>query len=302
MSNLTTVKELKGLLDNPVVQEKLKAVVGKNIGTFTTSIVQITSQNEMLSKAEPNSILGAAMTAATLNLPLNNSLGFSYIVPFNEKQKDGSYKVKAQFMVGSKGYVQLAQRSGQFKTLHSSDVRKGEILSIDRLTGEIDFNWIEDDAEREKTPVVGYVAYFKLINGYEATYYMTIEELTAHAKKFSQTFKKGFGVWKDMFSAMAEKTVIKLLLSKKAPLSIELSTAVEKDQASFNDIDDESDISYVDNEVIEIDPEIERQKCLVDEAKNLEDVEFAEMHVTDETLLPALKAKRLKFEKMKAKK
>jgi recombination protein RecT len=292
---------LKGLLESENVKNKLSEILGKNAATFATSVVQITQQNDMLAKAEPSSIVGAAMTAATLNLPLNNSLGYAYIIPFNERQKSGEYKTKAQFQIGYKGFIQLAMRSGQFKTIHCTDVKNGEIASRDRLTGEMEFSWIDDDSKRKKEKTIGYVAYFKLTNGYEATLYMSMEEVEEHGKKFSQTFKKGFGLWKDMFDSMAEKTVLKLLLSKKAPLSIEMQTAVKTDQAVINDHETE-DISYVDNEVIEIDPEIERQKCLVDEAKNLEDVEFAEMHVTDETLLPALKAKRLKFEKMKAKK
>ncbi len=297
MSNLTTVRELKGLLDNPLVQEKLKAIVGKNIGAFTTSVVQITSQNDMLSKAEPNSILGAAMTAATLNLPLNNALGFCYVVPFNEKQKDGSYKVKAQFILGSKGYIQLAQRSNQFETLHTTDVREGEILSKNRLTGKIEFQWTEDDDERNKKQIIGYVAYFKLLNGYEDTLFMTAKEMEAHAKKFSQTYKKGFGVWKDDFPAMATKTMIKLLLSKKAPLSIELETAVRTDQAIVNELGEAEDVTYADNETPEVDPELERMKLLVDDVKTMEDAEFAQEHVTDPVLIAELDLKIIQIKK-----
>ena len=245
MSNVATTKKgVSDLLNTPTVQGKLKEILGKRASTFATSVIQITQSNSMLANAEPNSIVGAAMTAATLNLPLNNNLGYAYIIPFNERQKDGSYLQKAQFQIGYKGFIQLAMRSGQFKTIHTSLVKDGEIKSRDRLSGVMEFSWIDDDKEREKLKTVGYVAYFKLLSGYEATLFMSMDELNAHGKKFSQTFKKGFGLWKDDFDSMASKTVLKLLLSKYAPLSIEMQTAVETDQASFNDVENTEDISY----------------------------------------------------------
>lgn len=297
MSQITTQKtSVKSLIESESVKNRLEEILGKRASTFATSVIQIAQSNKLLAKAEPSSIVGAAMTAATLNLPLNNSLGYAYIIPFNEKQADNSYLTKAQFQIGYKGFIQLAMRSGQFKTIHSTDVKNGEISSRDRLTGEMEFNWILDDKKREKEKTAGYVAYFRLLNGYEATLYMSMDELNSHGKRFSQTFKKNFGLWKDDFDSMAKKTVIKLLLSKKAPLSIEMQTAVKTDQAAFNDAENIEDISYVDNEVVETNPDIERQKILVDNIKTVEDLEFAETHVTDETLLPVLKAHRLKFE------
>lgn len=283
MSNVsTTTRELKGLLDNPMVQEKLKAVVGKNLGAFTTSVVQIASSNAMLATSEPNSILGAAMTAATLNLPLNNALGFAFIVPFRERQKDNSYITKAQFQISWKGYIRLAQRSNQFLRINAGVVKKGEIESRDRLTGDIEWNWEQNDKEREKLPSIGYFAYFKLLNGYEHTLFMRIDEIKAHGKKYSQTYKKGFGLWETDFDAMATKTVLKALLSKYAPLSSEMETAVEKDQASFNDIEDTEDISYVDNEDVKLDHNLERQKNLLDsELITQDDFIFAESNITD---------------------
>jgi recombination protein RecT len=237
---------LKSLLASTDVSTKMKEILGKRSSTFATSVLQIANQNSMLARAEPKSILGAAMTAATLDLPLNNNLGYAYIVPFNEKQKDGNYQTKAQFMLGYKGFVQLAMRSGQFKTLNSTDVKEGEIGSRDRLSGTMEFSWIDNDTERAKAKTIGYVAYFKLNNGFDATYYMSVEELEAHGKKFSQTFKKGFGLWKDDFDNMSKKTVLKLLLSKQAPLSIDMQTAVTTDQAVVNDMEGH-DVTYIDN-------------------------------------------------------
>jgi recombination protein RecT len=235
---------LKDLLGKDDVKARLNEILGKNASTFATSVLQITQSNDMLKNAEPASILGAAMTAATLKLPLNNSLGLAYIVPFY----DGKTKTtKAQFQIGAKGFRQLAIRSGQFKTINESDVREGELIKIDRLTGEIEIKTIQDEKERQSKIIIGYVSYFRLTNSFEAYFYMSIDELEAHAKRYSQTYKKGFGVWKDNFHAMALKTVAKLNLSKNAPLSVEMETAVIRDQAVFIDENESQEPVYADN-------------------------------------------------------
>lgn len=238
---------VKALFAKDEVKNKFQEMLGKRAASFITSVLQIASQNEMLSKAEPLSIYQSAAVAATLDLPLNNNLGFAYIVPYNNKQKDGSWKVVAQFQIGAKGFKQLALRSGQFITINDTDVREGELKEYNRLTGEITFEWIQDVAERLTKPVIGYASYFKLINGFEKTYYMTVDELNNHGLRFSQTYKKGFGLWKDDFDSMARKTVIKLNLSKNAPLSVEMQKAVVTDQALVKDAETE-DVEYVDNE------------------------------------------------------
>lgn len=243
MSNVSTINQTKQLLNSDFAKQKIKEVVGNNIGSFSTSIIQIQQSNSMLSQANPKSILGAALTAATLNLPLNNSLGMAYIVPFRDNKNN---TVEAQFMIGAKGFRQLAIRSGQFMTIHETDVREGEIISRDRLTGAIEFDFIQDEKERSKAKVIGYVSFFELMNGFSSTFYMSKEEIEAHAKKYSQTYSRGFGPWKDNFKAMALKTVVKLNLAKNAPLSIEMQSGIEKDQAT---IDAETeDIDYVNND------------------------------------------------------
>lgn len=241
MSNIQLVKKT---LQSEQMQERLKEVLGKNTAAFTTSVVQIAQSNEMLKKAEPNSIIGAAMTATTLNLPLNNALGFAYIVPFYDSK---TKTTKAQFQLGAKGFRQLAIRSNQFKTINETDVREGEIKHHDRLSGIIEFDFIQDPEEREKAKVIGYVSYFELKTGYSSTFYMSVQDLEKHAKKYSQTYKKGFGVWKDNFDAMAKKTVAKLNLSKNAPLSIDLQEAVTKDQGVVNPLTNVTE-EYVDNQ------------------------------------------------------
>jgi recombination protein RecT len=238
---------VKTLFAKDEVKSKFQEMMGKRAAAFITSVLQITSQNEMLATADPLSIYQSAAVAATLDLPLNNNLGFAYIVPYNSKQKDGSWKVVAQFQIGAKGFKQLALRSGQFLTINDTDVREGELIRYNRLTGEIEFEWIQDAKERLTRPVIGYASYFKLLNGFEKTFYMTVDELKDHGLRFSQTFKKGFGLWKDDFDGMARKTVIKLNLSKNAPLSVEMQKAVVADQAVVNDAETE-DVEYVDND------------------------------------------------------
>lgn len=271
-NKLSTQKTtVKSLLESESVKTRIEEILGKNAATFATSVIQIQQSNKLLVNADPQSIIGAALTSATLNLPLNNSLGYAYLIPFNEKQANGNYLTKAQFQIGYKGFHQLAMRSGQFKTIHATDVKEGEIESRDRLTGEMTFNFIEDDNVREKTQTIGYISYFRLLNGFEAYHYMSSKEMEKHAKKFSQTYKKGFGLWKDDLYSMALKTVLKLLLSKKAPLSIDMQKAVETDQASFKN---EDEFEHIDNKVIEIDPVAERVLMLLNDVKTQDDLDF----------------------------
>lgn len=286
MSNdLTTTSNiggLKRLLESDSIRSKLNDILGERSSVFATSIVQIAQTNNKLSTAEPSSIVGAAITAATLNLPLNNNLGLAYIVPYNVKQPDGTWKTMAQFQIGWKGFVQLALRSGQFVRINATDVKEGEIAFQDRLTGDIDFQWETDSDVRLKLKTIGYVAYFRLVNGFEASLFMTMAEVTAHAKKYSQTFKSGFGNWKDDFESMALKTVLKLLLSKKAPLSVEMQTAVKTDQAAFKGVEETEEIQYIDNEKNEVDPELVRIKSFIEKIETQDDVDFLIGQVPDE--------------------
>ena len=229
----------KDFFAQPMVQEKLKELVGKNAPAFATSVLQIVNSNSMLVNADPKTIFSAACMAATLNLPINNSLGFAYIVPF-QNRKAGT--IEAQFQLGYKGFVQLAQRSGQFERIAAVPVYEGQLLTANPLLG---YEW--DWSIKPQGQPIGYVAFFKLINGFTAELYMSREEVTAHASKYSQTFKKGFGVWKDQFDAMALKTVLKLLLSKQAPLSIEMQTATLADQAVVRDVET-NDFDYIDHQ------------------------------------------------------
>ena len=233
-------KTLRELFNNPIIKTKIEQLVGKNSATFATSVMQIANSNTMLRTADPTSIFNAACMAATLNLPLQNGLGFAYIVPFkNNKER----KVEAQFQIGYKGFIQLAQRSGQFKRLVALPVYKNQLLKKDFING-FEFDW-EQEPEKDENPI-GYYAYFKLVNDFSAELYMSHDDIVKHAQRYSQTFKKGFGVWHDNFEAMALKTVMKLLLSKQAPLSVEMQQAVLADQAVVKDVENQ-EFNYTDN-------------------------------------------------------
>lgn len=269
----TTAKDLFARDD---VKKKFNEMLGKRAAQFITSILQIVQSNDLLSKADPVSIYQSAAVAATLDLPLNNSLGFAYIVPYNVKQKDGSFKVMAQFQIGYKGFIQLALRSGQFHKIASTPVCEGQILEANPLTG-----YVFDFTQKKSDIAIGYAAYFKLINGFEAYWYMTVEQLKKHGTRYSKNFQKGQGLWKDDFDAMASKTVLKLLLSKFAPLSIEMQKAVIVDQGVIIDAD-KNDVFYADNEVIEVDKEAERVQLMLEDAKTVEDLFKIEPHVKPE--------------------
>lgn len=258
MSNQLTTKSL---FEREDVKQKFKELLGKRASSFMTSVLQIAAQNQLLAKADPVSIYQAAAVAATLDLPLNQNLGFAYIIPYNDKQKGQV----AQFQIGYKGFIQLAQRSGQFKSIYATPVYQGQIKSEDPLNGyEFDFS-VKSDV------LVGYAAKFKLLNGYEATLYMTVDQLKKHGTQYSQTFKKGFGLWKDNFDAMAQKTVLKLLLSKFAPLSVEMQKAVISDQSVINNADTE-DVTYIDNTPEPVNKEEERLQLMIEDAKSVNDL------------------------------
>lgn len=276
------MKEIKEFFEHDNVKNRFAAMLGKRAPQFITSVLQIVSSNELLAKADPLSIYNSAAVAATLDLPLNNNLGFAYIVPYNQSYQDASgkwlKKQVAQFQLGYKGFIQLAQRSGQFKTISATPIYEGQLVESNPLTGfKFDFT------QKKSEVVVGYAAYFQLINGFEKVMYMTIDELKKHGVKYSKSFNNEKGLWKSDFEAMAIKTVLKLLLSKFAPLSIEMQKAVITDQALINN-EDASDVTYIDNEEPVIDKEGERIILMIGDATTVEQLEKIQESVllTDE--------------------
>jgi len=298
---MSEVMTVKNLFQKDEVRNKFQEMLGKRAPSFITSVLQIVASNNLLSKADPHSVYHSAAVAATLDLPLNNNLGFAYIVPYNQSYQDDSGKWQkkqvAQFQLGYKGFKQLALRSGQFKAMNSTDVREGELKEHNRLTGDMKFDWVQDETEREKLTIIGYLSYFELLNGFSQTFYMSIKKLEKHGKKYSQTYKNDKGLWKDDFDAMCMKTVTKLNLSKNAPLSVDMQKAITFDQAIINDSDTE-DVTYIDNEEPVIDKEGERMIMMINAAETLEDLDKLGEHVSTEQL-PLFDSKRAE---LKAKK
>lgn len=220
-NTITAAKEaktLKGMLEMPAYKNKFNEMLGKKAAGFMSSIIAVTNNNKYLAKANPATVIGAAAQAAMLDLPINQSLGFAYIVPYGNE---------AQFQLGYKGYIQLAQRSGQYVDIGAKTVYEGELEYENRLLDKFKFG------ERTGDKVIGYLAYFRLTNGFEKMLFMELDDMIAHAKKYSKNYKGGTDKWGlTDFDTMAEKTVLKRLLSKYGPLSIE---SVQMSQALAND-------------------------------------------------------------------
>jgi recombination protein RecT len=226
---------IKDYMSAPKVIRKMNEMLQTTeaVRQFSTAVISIAGSDELLSVAEPRSLFNACLTAASLNLPINKNLGFAHIIGYKNNRKGGI--VEAQFQLGARGFKELAQRSGQYLIINQGDVREGELIGRDRLTGELKFDWCEDDGDRAELPIIGYFSYFNLKNGFSSTLYMSLEEIQAHGKRYSQSYKKGFGPWVDNFDAMALKTVSKLNISKNGTLSIELQKAIETDQGVIRD-------------------------------------------------------------------
>ncbi len=240
------VTNLEAWINNDSVKRKFNEVLDKGAGAFVTSLLSLVKSTPQLQNCDPKTTISAAMTAATLKLPINPNLGFAYIVP---------YKTDATFQIGYKGIIQLAMRTGQYKTINASVVHEGEIEDIDFITGEI------IRGKRKSNEIIGYIAYFKLVNGFEKTLYMTKEDMELHASQFSQSYNtdkrygKSRSVWSTNFDAMALKTVLKQLISKYGIMSIDMqggeamATAMASDQAV---IGEDGMPTYTDNQPQEV--------------------------------------------------
>lgn len=240
-TQLATQNDLKTFLNSTDISKQLDEILGARKSTFVTSLIQIANSNDLLKNAEPKSVFNAGLLATSLNLPLNNSLGHAYIVPFKNNKTNTT---EAQFQIGYKGLQQLAMRTGLYLDIDAKVVYEGQYVEDDSFKG-YHFNW----KGKKSDNVVGYASYFRLKNGFESLHYMSKEDLEKHASRYSQTYKRGFGNWKDDFDKMGLKTVIKLLLnSGKAPLSVEMENAIKADQSVINNYENGTiDISYVDN-------------------------------------------------------
>lgn len=224
---------LKGLMASDVVKSKFAEILGKNAPAFISSVTTLATNSKLID-CEPKSVLSAAIAAAALNLQITPTLGFAAIIPYNRQ---------AQFQIMTKGLIQLALRSGQFRTINVTEIYEGEMQNENRLTGEFDFT-----GERLSDRVVGYAAYFALTNGFAKSLYMTVDQIKAHGLRYSKAYNKPDAPWKSNFEAMARKTVLKLLLSRYAPLSVEMQSAITLDQAA---IEVDNDLEIIETEYVD---------------------------------------------------
>lgn len=215
------------MLDRDGMRKRFDELLGKRAPQFISSIVSMVNADKNLQQAfyeSPMTVIQSSLKAAMFDLPIDQSLGYAYIVPFKNYKKDiGAKKMEATFILGWKGMHQLALRTGAYKTINVVDVREGELKRYNRLTEEVDIDFVEDEDAREALPVIGYVGYYRLINGAEKTVYMSVKAITAHEKKFRKGEYQGKG-WRDDWDAMARKTVYRILIGKWGVMSIDYQT------------------------------------------------------------------------------
>jgi recombination protein RecT len=274
---MSTLKDFNLMVRNQNTQAYLVDVLGEKKDGFVANLTTLVANDRNLQQCEPTTLMYAAMTATALDLPLDKNLGQAYVIPF-KNGKAGS--TEAQFQIGWKGLVTLAQRSGTIRLLNATDVREGELKKRNLLTGQI---VIEPVEEREKKPIIGYAAYVMLSNGFEKTVYMSREEVEAHAKRYSQTYRstnqytRNASKWTTDFDAMALKTVLKQLINKWVPKDTKMNIALQADQSIQREY---GDYHYADN-----DKEQAQGKLADLAAGNVEDVaeEEEETETTEES-------------------
>lgn len=212
---------------------------------FVTSLITLCSLNPELASCDRATLVSAALNAETLGLPLNNQMGFGYVLPYKDNKLN---RVVAQFQVGWKGLIQLMIRSGQMKKIHVIEVRQGELVKFNPILNDFEFSYILDEKVRNKAPVIGYYCFFETTNGYVQELYWTKEQMDNHAETFSPGYandlKKGtrYTFWSKNFDGMAKKTMLKQI-SKFAPMSVDLIRAIETDQAVINE---DGTLNYID--------------------------------------------------------
>ena len=259
-----TVNQLMtAVLDGEKMRSRFDELLGKRAPQFVSSVVSLVNASPALQEAfydAPMTVIQSALKAATFDLPIDQNLGYAYIVPFknNKKNADGTWtkKSEASFILGWKGMHQLALRTGAYKTINVVDIRQGELKSYNRLTEEVDIEFEEDEEKRESLPVIGYVGYYKLVNGAEKTIYMTVKQIENHEKKFRKGDYMGKG-WKDDWDAMARKTVYRRLIGKWGVMSIDYQSHGEAVNLA-NQMQEEYNLensAYIDSDIVDIDEE-----------------------------------------------
>ena len=255
-----TVNQLmSSMLDGEKLRGRFDELLGKRSSSFISSVVSLVNADEKMQEAfyaSPMTVIQAALKAATFDLPVDQNLGYAYIVPFKNKGVP-----TATFILGWKGMHQLALRTGAYRTINVVDIREGELKSYNRLTEEVVINFEEDEDKREALTVIGYVGYYKLVNGAEKTIYMTVKQIENHEKKFRKGDYMGKG-WREDWDAMARKTVYRKLIGKWGVMSIDYQSQgdamaiaqqmQEEYELPNNEVIDASNYTIVDEETGEV--------------------------------------------------
>lgn len=250
MSNQLQTQAKRPSFSVAITTEKYKAMVNRSIrdpkeaNRFIAAITSAVAVNPALQVCEPSTVLAGALLGNSLGLSPSPQLGQYYLVPFKNKAKYDrrgnllkEETTDAQFVLGYKGYVQLALRSGYYKHLNVIAVKAGELVHFDPLTEEVEINLNPDELARENSASIGYLATFEYLNGFRKTIYWSREKMEAHALRYSKGYaaKKGYTFWEKDFDAMAFKTMLRQLISKWGIMSIDLQTAFEQDTMVENE-------------------------------------------------------------------
>ena len=271
-------------LAKEAVKTNIESVVGnKDSQRCISSVVSAVQTNPQLADCTNASILSAALLGHSLNLPMSPQIGMYYFVPFKNKKKikDANGKEtttevnEATFQLSYRGMLQLAMRSGQYKSMNVTDIREGELVSYNPIEDVYEFKAETDITKREKLPIIGYYAFFEMVNGFKKGVYWTREQVDTHAKRYSASYRNGWSssLWKTDFDAMAKKTLLRQLISKWGIMSVDMETAYASDQAVIRDgVPD-----YVDNIPDDPVPAVDVMADVIDgEAKEVKDEQKAE--------------------------
>ena len=256
----------------------------KKATRFVTAISSAVATNPALQNCDAATIVSAGLLGETLNLSPSPQLGQYYLVPFNDRKNN---RTTAQFQLGYRGMLQLAQRSGEYKRINAMAVKEGELLHYDPFNDEIELQYIEDEEQREALPTIGYFAMFEYHNGFRKVLYWSKAKMEQHAEKYSMGYKakKGYTFWEKDFDAMGVKTMLRQLISKWGVMSLEMQKAYEADGGVVNQ---DGSIDYVDSVdaapqpepvpvVAEVVQEAPQQDPLPDEPPAVDDDEFADL-------------------------
>jgi len=268
MSNTTTTTQAQRPRFSVALQtEGYKKLINntlqdpKRAQRFIASISSAVAVNPALQECDAGTILACALLGESLGLSPSPQLGQYYLVPFKDNKSEPPRMV-ATFILGWRGYAQLAMRSGQYRNINVCPVKKGELISYDPFREIVELRPITDPLEREAAETIGYYAFVEYLNGFRKELYCSKEKMTQHAMRYSKAVApaKASGkfpgrvslleyqagkydaknewvyssFWHQDFDTMAAKTMLRQLISKWGIMSIEMRDAFEQDESAIN--------------------------------------------------------------------